>query len=133
SYAACTVDLRGAPFELRPLPASPVAGIEIFSGADDPPRGWVSRDGANFPATLLMYHAKVTLPATLIWIMLPYDGRPHSGLKARRLDLEDGAVNVEIRLPHGVRDEVTMWPPDSESIQSASGSIHGKIVRPPIG
>lgn len=124
--ARCT-DARGPGFELIPLVGSLSLEIEQFTGAMGPPRGWVSIDGSDFPGTAFRYNVKGTLPLCLIWILLPFSGRPFSGLQATRVDEEAGETSLEIRSTDGRLDLFTLVRPTKEDILASGDRVHGRI------
>ncbi|MGB6068663.1 MAG: alginate lyase family protein [Desulfomonilaceae bacterium] len=97
TLAARCVDARGPGFELMPLLADNRADIEISTGLLSPPRGWVSLNGSDVPATSCIYRMKTFLPITLIWLLLPFDKGSVSGIQAIRRDTDLGEVILEIQ------------------------------------
>ena len=68
----------------------------------------MSLNGSDVPATSCIYRVKAILPATLIWVLLPVDKRPVSGIQAIRRDSDEGEVTLEIRFPEGRSDTITL-------------------------
>jgi hypothetical protein len=104
TFGARFVDLRGPSFEIIPLPGSNRAEIEVFTGSFRPPRGWVSENGTDMPATSCAYNFTAELPMTLVWLLIPFSGGPTCGVQAKRLDNADGSVTVEVVSPDGEKD-----------------------------
>jgi hypothetical protein len=103
------VDLRGPSFEIIPLPGSNRAEIEVFTGSFRPPRGWVSVDGTDMPATSCAYNFTAKLPIKLVWLLIPFSGGPTCGVHAKRLDNADGSVTVEVVLTDGRTDRLDLF------------------------
>ncbi len=108
TLAARCVDRRGQGFEVLPLWGSNRADVEISTGLLSPPRGWVSLNGSDVPATSCIYRVTATFPATLVWLLLPVDKTPVSGVQATRRDSVDGEVTLKIEFPQGRADRITL-------------------------
>ncbi len=108
TLAARCVDARGPGFELKPLLAANRADIEISTGLLSPPRGWVSLNGSDVPATSCIYRVKTFLPTTLIWLLLPFEKGFASRIQAIRRDSDEGEVTLEIRFPEGRNDLIRL-------------------------
>jgi hypothetical protein len=63
----------GPGFELRALPGPVRLAVEVNEGALDPPCGWVSIDGRDVPAPHFRCRWKTSFPATVLWLLLPYE------------------------------------------------------------
>ncbi len=102
----------GSPgFELTVLPGPVQLAVEVHTGAFDPPCGWVSIDGRDVPAAHFRYRWKTAFPATVLWLLLPYENNPVSGVKADRTDSEHGTVRLRLIFPTGCSDTITFRPP----------------------
>jgi hypothetical protein len=111
------VDVRGPRFELLPLLGSNRADVEISTGLLNPPRGWVSLNGSDMPATNCAYRVNAILPAALVWLLLPVSKGPVSGVQATRRDLDEGAMTLEICFPAGRGDLIRL---DKERVEVKS-------------
>jgi hypothetical protein len=107
----------GPGFELTPLPGPVRIAVEMHTGSSDPPCGWVSRDGKDVPAPHFRYRWETAFPATVFWLLLPYEGDSVSGVRADRKDLEDGTVRICVMFPTGRADTVTFRPPSGKPRQ----------------
>ncbi len=108
TLTAKCVDARGPGFEVLPLLGSNRADVEISTGLLSPARGWVSLNGSDVPGTSCIYLVKATLPVTLVWLLLPVDKGPISGVQATRRDSAEGEVHLEIQFPEGRADMITL-------------------------
>ncbi|MEW6533725.1 MAG: alginate lyase family protein [Thermodesulfobacteriota bacterium] len=72
TYTARCVDEHGPRFELIPALHGAMPEIQVFTGAVVPPRGWVSKNGTDLPATTVMYGIRAALPLVLTWLLLPF-------------------------------------------------------------
>jgi len=48
------------------------------------------------------------LPVTLVWLLLPVDKGPASGVQATRRDSAESEVHLEIQFPEGRTDMITL-------------------------
>jgi hypothetical protein len=122
TLGARCVDARGPGFEVLPLLGSDRADVEISTGLLSPPRGWVSLNGSDVPGTSCTYLVKATLPVTLVWLLLPVDKGPVSGVQATRRDSTEGEVNLEIHFSEGRTDMITLGKErvEAKSLRSRS-------------
>ena len=79
TLVARCVDIRGPRFEIVPLQGGLDMQVEYSAGLLNPPRGWVSLGGADYPAPNVRYSIAAELPIQIAWLLLPYAGRPVSG------------------------------------------------------
>jgi hypothetical protein len=126
--AAEFVDARGRGIKLLPLLGSAKFQLEIAAGLTCPPRGWVSVDGADIPATSLNYGLHVENRATLIWLLIPCIRRSASGVKAARSDGDDRSVTIAIDFPDRRKHVITLHPPRLDLRQCLKDDPHGRIV-----
>ncbi len=112
------VDARGPGLVLIPLVGPLPLEIEEFTGASDPPRGWISLNGTDVPAPHLRYHVSCPLPVSLFWALLPVSGAASAGFRASRRDREDNGTTLEIRFPDGKVDLLSFDPVSGESLGS---------------
>ena len=105
TLAARYVDPRGACFELIPLRGQAPVEMEVFTGSLHPPRGWVSVNGSDQPATMCAYTIRASLPTYLVWLMLPFSGKQKSGVKVSTQDVK-GGIEIEIVFPQGHKDVI---------------------------
>ncbi len=56
---------------LIPITVSAKPAIEILEGSLEPPGGWVSRGGQDYPAPQARYTWDAELPCSLVWVLLP--------------------------------------------------------------
>ncbi len=90
TYAVRCMDARGPMFELWPISAKKDPEIEVYTGATHPPRGWISINGADYPATNCRFNYATPLPFTMLWLLLPYRGAATSGIATNvRFNLKD--------------------------------------------
>lgn len=122
TLASGYVDARGACLELIPLHGQAPVELEVFTGSLHPPRGWVSVNGADQPATMCAYSVRATLPTCLIWLLLPFSGKQKSGVKVSTQNVK-GGIEVEIIFPAGHMDIIVL----GEEIARAEGGV--KIER----
>jgi hypothetical protein len=115
TLGARCVDARGPGFEVLPLLGANRADVEISTGLLSPPRGWVSLNGSDVPGTSCFYLMKATLPVSLVWLLLPVDKGPVSGVKATRRDSAEGEVHLEIQFPEGRTDMITLGKERAEA------------------
>lgn len=108
TYRATCLDARGPRFELIPAYGLRNLELEIHTGSLGPARGWVSLDGADFPASLLRYSIRRDLPVCLIWMLFPFSGRPASGVEISEEETHDDMISLEITFPQGRKDHITM-------------------------
>lgn len=108
TYRAACLDARGPRFEIVPAYGFPQVVLEIHTGSLRPPRGWVSLHGTDFPAPHLEYSVRQALPVSQVWILLPFSGRPASGVKIRTRAVDDAMLSLEIGFPEGRVDVITM-------------------------
>ncbi len=99
-------DAAGAGLELIPLLGKEEWRVETTTGSQHPPRGWVSMNGRDVPATACQYAVRANLPITMFWLLLPFPAEACSGVKATRTDKEEGGVVVEITRPDGAQDSL---------------------------
>jgi hypothetical protein len=121
TLTAKCVDARGPGFEVIPLLGSNRADVEISTGLLSPARGWVSLNGSDVPGTNCIYLVKATLPVTLVWLLLPVDKGPVSGVQATRRDSADGEVHLDIQFPEGRADMITLGKERVEVQSSGRG------------
>src|SRR5271157_604755 len=119
-------DARGPRFELVPLSGSDGADVEISTGMLSPPRGWVSLNGSDVPGTSCIYLVKATLPVTLVWLLLPVDKGPASGVQSTRRDSAEGEVHLEIQFPEGRTDMITLGKERIEARSFSPNMISGQ-------
>lgn len=113
----------GPGFELTPLPGTVRLDVEVHIGDLDPPCGWVSVNGEDVPAAHFRCRWKTSFPATVLWLLLPFEESPVSGVRAGRTDAEDGSVRLDLAFPSGLSDAIVFRPP-------AAGRFHaGEISR----
>ncbi len=103
TYAARVNDMRGA-FEIVPLLGRPRPVVEMFTGSLSPPRGWVSIEGVDFPATQVRYSITTLLPVCLMWILYQYRESPIRPVSASRKYLNSGEIEIRVRHPFGDED-----------------------------
>ncbi|MBM4328407.1 MAG: hypothetical protein FJ118_14740 [Deltaproteobacteria bacterium] len=108
TYTARCVDERGPRFELIPVLDTTMLEIQVFTGATDPPRGWVSKYGTDLPATTVMYSLHGRLPLVFIWLLLPFSGSPTSGVQAACVDEDGGGPGIEVSFPDGPVDRIDL-------------------------
>jgi hypothetical protein len=108
TYAARCVNEHGPRFELMPVLDSVMPEIQVFIGAFDPPRGWVSKDGADLPATTVMYSVRGRLPLVLRWLLVPFSGSQASGVQALCVDEDADGPEIEVSFPDGRVDRVVL-------------------------
>ncbi|MFZ5865795.1 MAG: alginate lyase family protein [Thermodesulfobacteriota bacterium] len=106
TYTARCVDEHGPRFELIPVVDSTMPEIQVFAGAVDPPRGWVSVNGTDLPATTVMYSVRGRLPLILRWLLLPFSGSQASEVRAAFVDENAGGPGIEVSFPDGRIDRV---------------------------
>jgi hypothetical protein len=123
TFGVRCVDARGPGFALIPLAGARTLEIERFTGASDPPRGWVSLTGTDVPATCLRYNVSCSLPAVLFWALLPVSRRTRTGFRASRRDEEDQGTTLEIELPDGTRDLLSFDPPPEARIPPSKDAM----------
>lgn len=131
TYALRFVDTRGPRFELWPVPGNKAPEIEIFTGATHPPRGWVSIEGADYPATNCRYNFRTGLPFTMMWLLLPSRGRSISGIKQNFEIQDDETHALEIQFPQGHTDFISTCTPQipGNGRPDVSGAgLHGTIT-----
>jgi hypothetical protein len=121
TYRATCVDARGPRFEMIPVHGFHNVELEIHTGSLRPARGWVCLQGADFPAPHLEYTVRAELPVSRIWMLLPFSGRPFSGIKVRTQETEDRMLTLEIGFPQGRVDLITM----PRLFDPTIGSKHG--------
>lgn len=107
NFASRYVDGRGDYLELIPLPGQTPVEMEVSTGSLQPPRGWVSLEGTDQPATRCAYTVRTSLPVCLMWVIVPILGKPKREVKAARREVTSG-VEIEIILPDGHRDEINL-------------------------
>jgi hypothetical protein len=95
TYSARLVDSRGPSFQLIPIPGSGFE-VEMFTGALRPPRGWVSLNGVDTPATCLMYHFKPRPRTRVYWLLTGVERLSHLPVEARIIT-RDGPAFLEMR------------------------------------
>jgi hypothetical protein len=117
------VDARGPGLVLIPLVGPRSVEIEQFTGASDPPRGWISLNGTDVPAPHLRYHVSCPLPVSLFWSLLPVSGAASAGFKASRRDREDHGTTLEIRFPDGKVDLLSFDLVSGESLGSKKDAM----------
>ena len=117
---------EGPGFELIVLPGPVRLAVEVHTGALGPPCGWVSIDGRDVPAPHFRYRWKTVLPASVLWLLLPYEGNSVSGVKADRTDPEDGTVRLRLHFPTGCSDTIAFRPPGAGQPRRRDNS-HGGI------
>ncbi|HMK37084.1 MAG TPA: alginate lyase family protein [Desulfomonilaceae bacterium] len=101
TFGARFFDMNGASLEIIPLLDSHRPEIEVFTGSFRPPRGWVSVNGLDMPATSCAYHFNAKLPIGLVWLLMPFSGGPACGVEAKLAREETGSSAVEVRFPDG--------------------------------
>ena len=106
-----SVDERGSGLELIPLLGSEEAEYDVKTGSLRPPRGWVSLNGSDQPATSCRCTIKADLPVTLLWVVLPYSRRDRSTVRATRDDRENREIRVAISFPGTHEDRFTFTHP----------------------
>jgi len=123
TLSALFLDYRGASLQVLPLLGHLAARVEMHTGLLHPPRGWVSMNGADLPATTCLYSVNSPLPETLIWLLIPFSGRPDSGITVTRHDQDDSSVILEVSFRQGGTDWVLLSPPprrrDGERIEDS--------------
>ncbi len=107
------VDEQASCLELIPLPGSEDFQFDMTAGSLLPVRGWVSLNGSDRPATSCRYSIRQSLPATLLWVLLPFTARVRSGARATRQNREDGTIRVGIHFPGRHEDWFTFLPPEA--------------------
>jgi hypothetical protein len=117
------VDARGPGFVLIPLVGPRPIEIEQFTGASDPPRGWISLNGTDIPAPHLRYHVSCPLPVSLFWALLPVSRAAWAGFKASRRDREDDGTTLEMRFPDGKVDLLSFDSVSGESLGSKKDAM----------
>ncbi|MBM3299771.1 MAG: heparinase II/III-family protein, partial [Deltaproteobacteria bacterium] len=125
--AAEFVDARGPGMKLMPLLGSAESQSEIAVGLTRPPRGWVSVEGADLPATSLQYTIHTGPEATLIWLIIPFRAKQDSRVKASRFDSDDHCVTLDICFPSGVKDLIRLHPADVWAGDWHPGHPDGRI------
>ncbi len=126
------VDARGAGFELIPLLGKVSVEMEVSTASLHPPRGWVSVNGSDQPATRCAYTLRTQLPVSLAWLMLPVAGQKASKVRASRHEAENG-LSIEIVFPQSHEDfiqirelDVTGAPaPSTDKIEFLRAPIAG--------
>lgn len=104
THAAVCLDARGLGFELIPPLEAEAPNVEIATGSLEPPRGWVSMNGCDVPATAFRYSVRATLPVTMIWLLLPFSRGQRSAATVKRRDTAKGDIVVEVALKSGTKD-----------------------------
>lgn len=108
TLAARTLDAKGMNLTLFPVLAGNSPTIEIFTGSLRPPRGWVSVDGSDLPATLCIYRITERLPATFVWLMLPVSETLASSTTGTLTSSEGRTTQLEVIFPERHRDVITL-------------------------
>lgn len=109
TFSAVSVEQRGPHFAVIPLTGKPGPEIEVYTGSHKPARGWVSVRGKDVPASYVLYTLPATLPWVMIWVLIPFTGRPtNPGIKAARIDAGPGTTDVELRFPDGRVDKTSL-------------------------
>jgi len=111
THAAVCLDARGLGLELVPLLGAETPDVEIATGSPEPPRGWISMNGTDMPATACRYTVQATLPLTMIWLLLPLSGWQRVGATGKRTDRAEGDILVEFATPGGRKDVLTFPHP----------------------
>jgi len=106
---------------------SGVIRVDLASGSMNPPRGWVSLDGADVPAVHCAYRISGQLPLTAIWLLTPFSKLSGPGIETNRLDREDGGVSLEIEFPGLHTDVIVLGPPPEDAIARAKEPLHGSV------
>ena len=101
--------------------------VELIAGSSDPPRGWVSLNGADVPATHCSYRFSGQLPLTAIWLLAPFSTLPRPRIGSKRMDREDGSVSLEIDFPDRHTDAIVLGPPPVDSRAGEKEPLHGSV------
>jgi hypothetical protein len=117
----------GRGFGLIPLHGSAPCSVEQFTAALHPPRGWFSLGGADVPGTTVQYQVRGAIPMVLVWILLPLQSQTLSGLSATREDQPSEIVSLEIRLPAGHTDFVSLRTPSEQDLRMGKDKLHGAV------
>ncbi len=117
TLAARTMDTRGSNLALVPIMAEESPEIEVFTGSLHPPRGWVSVEGSDLPATLCIYRITSRLPVTVVWLMSPLQGTSAFGIKGTVSGFDENTMRVEILFPDKHRDVVHLRNAGAGGIQ----------------
>jgi hypothetical protein len=114
SRVVCTDD-SGSGLELIPLLGPERAELDVETGNAHPPRGWVSLNGSDHPASSCRYTTRSSLPVTLLWLLMPILGQDTSRVRATRHDRENGEIRVGIHFPGLHEDWFTFGEPDASN------------------
>jgi hypothetical protein len=95
SNTAQCVDARGFRFEVVPLMNDEPFHIEIYTGSQYPPRGWISLDGTDVPSTTVLYSVRRDLRSTMAWALIPFSEGTRSVVSAT---MEQGEASRCINL-----------------------------------
>ncbi|MCX5862792.1 MAG: heparinase II/III family protein [Deltaproteobacteria bacterium] len=127
NLALTSLDFRGPRFALVPLVDLKDLRFETFTGSMNPCSGWVSIEGVDYPAPSFAYTIKGTVPITMVWLLIPFWGRPGSNIEANRLDGTRGEIELEVVFPEGHTDSLSLMPPDLFSRGHSPEKHHGRI------
>ncbi len=116
----------GPGFEVVALPGPVRLAVECHGGSPDPPCGWVSLNGEDRPAPHFRCRWQTALPATVLWLLLPYEGTAASGVSSTRTDQQDGAICLDLRFPMARRDQI-VFQPVAPAPPSQAGGAFGRI------
>lgn len=127
TLALTSLDARGPRFKLIPLLKDPVFKFETFIGSMDSCSGWVSINGADYPAASFAYTVKGSPPIVLVWLLIPFWGSPDLPVRAKRFDGMNGDVELEIVFPEGHRDSLNWNTPDPLNGAQSSKTGYGRV------
>ncbi len=106
------VNTLGAGLEVLPISYPAVPLLEITTGGTAPPRGWVSLNGRDLPATHAAYICSVSLPCSLVTLLLPNRTFHNRTPETELSQSEDGRTIVTVSFSDGHSDTITLFLPD---------------------
>lgn len=128
TFAATFADARGPGIKIIPLLSPSDFEVEMATALLSPARGWVSINGSDMPATMVMYTSRSPGRSILVWVLAPFRTLPGSSIQATRQDGPDESLTVEVVFPEGARDLITLEPPLMDQAGLHEGDPHGRIT-----